>query len=90
MATSAHTVAPVTLTTEADATELVRLRKQLKDDGGQPVPSYNDLLAKLIAQALLEHPMVNARFEGDIHHPVQGPSTLASRWTPTVACWCRC
>ena len=65
MATSAHTVAPVTLTTEADATELVRLRKQLKDDGGQPVPSYNDLLAKLIAQALLEHPMVNARFEGD-------------------------
>ena len=64
MATSAHTVAPVTLTTEADATELVRLRKQLKDDGGQPVPSYNDLLAKLVAQALLEHPMVNARFEG--------------------------
>ena len=65
MATSAHTVAPVTLTTEADATELVRLRKQLKEDGGQPVPSYNDLLAKLVAQALLEHPAVNARFEGD-------------------------
>ena len=72
MAASAHTVAPVTLTTEADATELVRLRKQLKDDtvgaglaSAQPVPSYNDLLAKLTAQALLEHPMVNARFEGD-------------------------
>ena len=66
MATSAHTVAPVTLTTEADATELVRLRKQLKDDG-RPAgsPSYNDLLAKLVAQALLEHPMVNARFDGD-------------------------
>ena len=78
MATSAHTVAPVTLTTEADATELVRLRKQLKDDAAvgaglasaqnasaQPVPSYNDLLAKLTALALLEHPAVNARFEGD-------------------------
>jgi pyruvate dehydrogenase E2 component (dihydrolipoamide acetyltransferase) len=65
MATSAHTVAPVTLTTEADATELVRLRKQLKDDGTQPVPSYNDLLAKLCGQALLEHPMVNARFDGE-------------------------
>ena len=69
MAASAHTVAPVTLTTEADATELVRLRKQLKEDGraasAQPMPSYNDLLAKLTAQALLEHPMVNARFEGD-------------------------
>jgi pyruvate dehydrogenase E2 component (dihydrolipoamide acetyltransferase) len=76
MATSAHTVAPVTLTTEADATELVRLRKQLKDDSvgtglasAQPMPSYNDLLAKLVAQALIEHPMVNARFEGD--HIVQ-------------------
>ena len=77
MATSAHTVAPVTLTTEADATELVRLRQQLKDDTvgaglaparlapAPPVPSYNDILAKLVAQALLEHPMVNARFDGD-------------------------
>jgi pyruvate dehydrogenase E2 component (dihydrolipoamide acetyltransferase) len=65
MATSAHTTAPITLTTEVDATELVRLRTQLKDDGSQPVPSYNDLLAKLVAVALTEHPMVNARFEGD-------------------------
>ena len=65
MAASAHTTAAVTLTTEADATELVRLRNQLKEDGSQPVPSYNDLLAKLTAQALLEHPMVNARFDGD-------------------------
>ena len=65
MAASSHTVAAVTLTTEADATELVRLRKQLKDDARHPLPSYNDLLAKLSAQALLEHPAVNARFEGD-------------------------
>jgi pyruvate dehydrogenase E2 component (dihydrolipoamide acetyltransferase) len=65
MAASAHTAAPVTLTTEADATEMVRLRGQLKDDGSQLVPSYNDLVAKLVAQALLEHPMVNARFDGD-------------------------
>jgi pyruvate dehydrogenase E2 component (dihydrolipoamide acetyltransferase) len=65
MAASAHTTAPITLTTEVDATELVRLRTQLKDDGSQPVPSFNDLLAKLVAVALTEHPMVNARFEGD-------------------------
>jgi pyruvate dehydrogenase E2 component (dihydrolipoamide acetyltransferase) len=77
MAASAHTVAAVTLTTEADATELVQLRTQLKDDiaqaglastppaAAQVVPSYNDLLAKLVAQALLEHPAVNARFQGD-------------------------
>ncbi|OGO31284.1 MAG: hypothetical protein A2Z16_13790 [Chloroflexi bacterium RBG_16_54_18] len=68
MAKSAHTTAPVTLTSEVDATELVSLRKTLKDDAasnGQAVPSYNDLLAKLSAQALLEHPLVNARIEGD-------------------------
>jgi len=65
MATAAHTTAAVTLTTEADATELVRLRQQLKDNGATVVPSYNDLLGKLTAQALLEHPQVNARFEGE-------------------------
>jgi len=62
---AAHTTAAVTLTTEADATELVRLRQQLKDNGAPVVPSYNDLLAKLAALALAEHPQVNARFEGD-------------------------
>ncbi|MCC7451990.1 MAG: 2-oxo acid dehydrogenase subunit E2, partial [Anaerolineae bacterium] len=65
MATSAHTTAPVTLTTEVDATELVQLRKQLKAQAGnQIVPAYTDLLAKLIAHALAEHPMLNARFDG--------------------------
>ena len=68
MAYSAHTTAPVTLTTEVDATQLMSLRKVLKDDAassGLPLPSYNDLLAKLSAQALMEYPMVNARIEGD-------------------------
>jgi pyruvate dehydrogenase E2 component (dihydrolipoamide acetyltransferase) len=68
MTTSVHTTAPVTLTTEVDATELVRLRTQLKNDSSassQPVPTYNDLLAKLVAQALLEHPALNARLEGE-------------------------
>jgi pyruvate dehydrogenase E2 component (dihydrolipoamide acetyltransferase) len=59
MATSARTTAPVTLTTEADATELVRLRDRLA------VPSYNDLLAKLVAIALGEHPALNASLAGD-------------------------
>ena len=65
---SAHTTAPVTLTTEVDATELVALRKQLKDDlqaEGQSPPSYNDMLAKIAAKALLEHPWMNAHIEGD-------------------------
>lgn len=65
LAESAHTTAPVTLTTEVDATELVRLRGQLKTDTSRPAPSYNDLLAKLVAHALQEHPLLNARFDGD-------------------------
>jgi pyruvate dehydrogenase E2 component (dihydrolipoamide acetyltransferase) len=66
MATSAHTTAPVTLTTEVDASELVQLRKQLKAQAGnQIIPAYTDLLAKLVAHALAEHPMLNARFDGN-------------------------
>ena len=65
---SAHTTAPVTLTTEVDATELVRLRGQLKNDpvaATQPIPSYTDLMVKLATHALLEHPTLNARLEGE-------------------------
>ena len=67
MLASTQATAPVTLTTEVDATELVRLRGQLKQDAapGQAVPGYNDLFARLVAQALLEHPALNARLEGD-------------------------
>jgi pyruvate dehydrogenase E2 component (dihydrolipoamide acetyltransferase) len=68
MAASAHTVAPVTLTSEVDAGQLMALRQALKEDAqssGQIVPSYNDILAGLSARALLEHPWVNARLEGD-------------------------
>lgn len=68
MSAGAHMAAPVTLTTEVDVTELVQLRKRLKGDAtatGQITPSYNDLLAKLAAEALKEHPAVNSRFDGD-------------------------
>jgi pyruvate dehydrogenase E2 component (dihydrolipoamide acetyltransferase) len=68
MAASSQTTAAVTLTTEVDATELVKLRQQLKNDTqapGKVTPTYNDLLMKLTASALQEHPALNARFEGD-------------------------
>ena len=68
LAQSARTVAPVTLTTEADATDLVRLREQIKADlvgAKAPVPSYNDLLAKIVAAALVEHPALNASLIGE-------------------------
>ncbi len=68
MLASTLNTAPVTLTTEADVTELVRLRQQLRDDAvasAQLVPSYNDLIAKLTAKALVEHPALNARLEDE-------------------------
>ncbi len=68
MSASVHTAAPVTLTTEADATEMVGIRKRLKQDAaatGQPTPSYNDILAKLTAETLVNYPALNARIDGD-------------------------
>ncbi len=63
MTESAHSTAAVTLTTEADATELVTLREQIKatlSTRGLVVPTYTDLLVKLTGVALKEHPMLNA------------------------------
>lgn len=62
MAASAHTAAPVTLIAEVDASELVRLREALKQNA-PPAPSYNAILAKITATALLEHPDLNVTYE---------------------------
>ena len=59
MEQSARSVAPVTLTTEVDATALSRLRQQAADEQ-QDVPSITDLLVKISALALAEHPGLNA------------------------------
>jgi pyruvate dehydrogenase E2 component (dihydrolipoamide acetyltransferase) len=50
----------VTLTTEADATFLVALRKQMQEEWRVKI-SYNAILMKLVAKALAEHPAINAR-----------------------------
>jgi len=65
MVESMRETAPVTLTTEADATELHQMRRSLSADGGDIVPSYNDLLLKVAAAALTEQPALNASIEGD-------------------------
>jgi pyruvate dehydrogenase E2 component (dihydrolipoamide acetyltransferase) len=61
---SARAVVPVTLTTEVDATGLVSLRARLATDPAT-APSYTDLLVKLVAVALLEHPALNASLVED-------------------------
>jgi pyruvate/2-oxoglutarate dehydrogenase complex dihydrolipoamide acyltransferase (E2) component len=68
MAASAQTTAAVTTMTQADATELVRLRKALKEEWATSVglaPSYNDLLVVILAKALGEYPYMNAHIVGD-------------------------
>ena len=53
MMTSLRNTAPVTLTCRCDATNLVALRQQLKALGTEIiVPSYNDIVVKLVANAL--------------------------------------
>lgn len=65
MVESTRTTAPVTLATEADATELFQMRQKLKADGSAIVPTYTDLLVKLVAAALVEHRTLNATLDGD-------------------------
>jgi pyruvate dehydrogenase E2 component (dihydrolipoamide acetyltransferase) len=68
MAESAQSVAAVTLTTEVDATELARMRETLKGElagTDERLPSYNDLLIRLVARALCRHPEMNAALDGD-------------------------
>jgi pyruvate dehydrogenase E2 component (dihydrolipoamide acetyltransferase) len=65
---SAQSTAPVTLMTELDATELVRMRDQLNEGLSEKLGfriSYNDILLKITALALREFPYLNARQEGD-------------------------
>ncbi len=72
MTLSARTVAPVTLTTEADASNLVRLRQQALTEHGAAdcVPGYTELMVKLLAIALIEYPALNAELtaNGIVEH----------------------
>lgn len=68
MGTSVHTTARVTLLMEVDATELVALRERLKAKVAEEwgfAPAYNDLLAKIVATALVKFPYMNARLASD-------------------------
>jgi pyruvate dehydrogenase E2 component (dihydrolipoamide acetyltransferase) len=57
---------PVTLTTRADATNLVNLREQFQSVGGTTViPSYQDFITKLVAVVLRRHPLLAGRWDDD-------------------------
>ena len=66
MRASREQTAPVTLTTRVDATNLVNLRNQFKmAANGDAIPSYSDIVIKLVSLALQQHPMLAVRSEGD-------------------------
>jgi pyruvate/2-oxoglutarate dehydrogenase complex dihydrolipoamide acyltransferase (E2) component len=57
--------APVTVFAEADATGLVDARRRLVSATGAPRTSYSHLLVKILAEALVRHPRLNAAFGDD-------------------------
>ncbi len=70
MVTSLQQTAPVTLTRRVDATALVAARNQYKSTGAAVVPAYTDLIAKCVAHALREHPLLGGRWADDrIEYP---------------------
>ncbi len=76
MLESLQTTAQLTLSSSADARELLHYRKQLKQSpeslGGRDI-SINDLMHFAVSRALKEHPNLNATFEQDSlfeHHNV--------------------
>ncbi len=70
MVASLQQTAPVTLTRRVEATALVAARNQYKSTGAAVVPAYTDLIAKCVAQALCEHPLLGGRWADDcIEYP---------------------
>ncbi len=59
---SLQSMAQVTLTTEADVTDLQQLRETLKQDFDL---TYTDMIVKAAALTLREHPRLNAHVEGE-------------------------
>lgn len=53
---------PVTLTTRADVTKLVRARQHFKQSGNDIIPAITDLLAIAVARALASHPEMAMRW----------------------------
>jgi pyruvate dehydrogenase E2 component (dihydrolipoamide acetyltransferase) len=73
MVASRQQTVPVTLMTRADATNLVHLRDQFKTAGGGAVPSYQDIITKLVAEILPRHPLLAGRWDHDaIVLPAEG------------------
>ena len=66
MLASREQTASVTLTTRLDATNLVGLRQQFKQSANDSlIPSYSDIIIKLVSLALQQHPLLAARSDAE-------------------------
>lgn len=68
MVASLHTMAQLTMMAEVDATELVKLREQVKADFDV---TYTDLLVKAVAKTLQRHPALNSTLVGEEIHQLE-------------------
>lgn len=71
MARSQQTVAEVTLTSEVDVAEIVKLREQVSGEWQKQhgiKVSYNDVIIRAVARALREHPNLNSSLADDGIH----------------------
>ena len=67
VARSAQTAPHVTLTSEVDMTEAVKLRSQILDEFERKYGTrltFTDLIVKAVARAILDHPIVNGSLQG--------------------------
>ena len=65
MLSSLQTTAQLTSVLELDVEPLVALRRQLNDAGASPRIGVTAIVAKLVATALREHPILNSRVAND-------------------------
>ena len=65
LAASHQQTVPVTLTSQADATNLVSLREQFRTNGESLVPAFHDIITKLVAGCLQQHRQLAGRWDRD-------------------------
>lgn len=63
MVKSRQETVPVTLTAWADASALLAARKAAKKSAGDAAATFNDMLLKVLADLLVAHPLLGARWE---------------------------
>lgn len=65
LSASVRETVSVTITSRANATNLVSLRAQFKSVERAVVPAYHDIIAKLLGGCLIDAPLLAGRREGD-------------------------